>query len=155
MQSITGETMKCQSDPFPTDNSTVDEDGRIIQPRIVIVGCGGAGNNIVNRLYHMGYSGGETIAIDMSREHLNMIQADRKVLIGASLIKSLDDGNYPDGGKRAAEMARPMLENCLQMQTSASLPQAWADAREPLLHRSLPGLQKNRAPLSSGSPDTR
>jgi len=103
------ETMKSQSDS-PRTGNVVDNDDRISQPRIVIVGCGGAGNNIVNRLYHMGYSGGETIAIDMDRQHLDMIQAGRKMLIGASLTKSLDDGSFPDVGKRAAEMARPMLE---------------------------------------------
>ncbi|MFB6359989.1 MAG: cell division protein FtsZ, partial [Halobacteriales archaeon] len=30
-------------------------------PRIVIVGCGGAGNNTVNRLYNIGVEGADTI----------------------------------------------------------------------------------------------
>ncbi|MEM4781910.1 MAG: cell division protein FtsZ, partial [Halalkalicoccus sp.] len=33
-------------------------------PRIVIVGCGGAGNNTVNRLYNIGVDGAETVAIN-------------------------------------------------------------------------------------------
>ena len=36
--------------------SSVDDDF-IGQPRIVIIGCGGAGNNTVNRMHHMGVPG--------------------------------------------------------------------------------------------------
>ncbi|TAN39611.1 MAG: cell division protein FtsZ, partial [Candidatus Methanoperedens sp.] len=33
-------------------------------PKIVVVGCGGGGNNTVNRLYNIGVAGAETIAIN-------------------------------------------------------------------------------------------
>jgi cell division protein FtsZ len=84
------------------------------QPRIVIIGCGGAGNNTVNRIHHMGVSGAETIAINTDKQHLDMIQADKRILIGKSLTKGLGAGGYPDVGKRAAEMARPTLEAILE-----------------------------------------
>jgi acetyl-CoA acetyltransferase len=70
-------------------------------PRILVVGCGGAGNNTVNRLYHMGIAGAETIAINTDKQHLDMIQAGKRVLIGKSLTKGLGAGGYPDIGKRA------------------------------------------------------
>ncbi|MCX6696392.1 MAG: cell division protein FtsZ [Methanoregula sp.] len=90
------------------------EDDFVGQPRIVIIGCGGAGNNTVNRVHHMGVSGAETIAINTDKQHLDMIQADKRVLIGKSLTKGLGAGGYPDVGKRAAEMARPTLEALLE-----------------------------------------
>jgi cell division protein FtsZ len=84
------------------------------QPRIVIIGCGGAGNNTINRMHHMGVNGAETIAINTDKQHLDMIQADKRILIGKSLTKGLGAGGYPDVGKRAAEMARPTLEAVLE-----------------------------------------
>jgi len=115
MQSIINEALKNAEieKEMASPGSSVDDDF-IGQPRIVIVGCGGAGNNTINRLHHMGVSGAETIAINTDKQHLDMIQADKRVLIGKSLTKGLGAGGYPDVGKRAAEMARPTLEVLLE-----------------------------------------
>lgn len=91
------------------DDSDIDG-----QPRIVIIGCGGAGNNTINRLHHMGVAGAETIAINTDKQHLDMIQADKRILIGKTLTKGLGAGGYPEIGRKAAEMARPTLENLLE-----------------------------------------
>jgi len=113
MQSIINEALKnAEIEKEMKTPGSVDDDF-IGQPRIVIIGCGGAGNNTVNRLHHMGVSGAETIAINTDKQHLDMIQADKRVLIGKSLTKGLGAGGYPDVGKRAAEMARPTLEALL------------------------------------------
>ena len=98
--------IKCAS-----QNYDDDFDG---QPRIVIIGCGGAGNNTINRLHNMGVSGAETIAINTDKQHLDMIQSDKRILIGKSLTKGLGAGGYPDVGRKAAEMARPTLETLLE-----------------------------------------
>jgi len=115
VQSIINEALKnaeLEKDMQKGDSLLDDDfDG---QPRIVIIGCGGAGNNTVNRLHHMGVSGAETIAINTDKQHLDMIQADKRVLIGKSLTRGLGAGGYPDVGKRAAEMARPTLEALLE-----------------------------------------
>jgi cell division protein FtsZ len=115
MQSIINEALKNAEIEKEMKNSanSVDDDF-IGQPRILIIGCGGAGNNTVNRLHHMGVAGAETIAINTDKQHLDMIQADKRVLIGKSLTKGLGAGGYPDVGKRAAEMARPTLEALLE-----------------------------------------
>jgi len=114
MQSIINEALKnAEIEKEMKTQSSVDDDF-IGQPRIMIIGCGGAGNNTVNRLHHMGVSGAETIAINTDKQHLDMIQADKRVLIGKSLTKGLGAGGYPDIGKRAAEMARPTLEALLE-----------------------------------------
>jgi len=115
MQSIINEALKNAEIEKEMKNpqSSVDDDF-IGQPRIMIIGCGGAGNNTVNRLHHMGVSGAETLAINTDKQHLDMIQADKRVLIGKSLTRGLGAGGYPDIGKRAAEMARPTLEALLE-----------------------------------------
>jgi cell division protein FtsZ len=115
MQSIINEALKNAEieKEMKTSANSVDDDF-IGQPRIMIIGCGGAGNNTVNRLHHMGVAGAETIAINTDKQHLDMIQADKRVLIGKSLTKGLGAGGYPDVGKRAAEMARPTLEALLE-----------------------------------------
>ncbi|MFW5948202.1 MAG: cell division protein FtsZ, partial [Halolamina sp.] len=65
----------------------VDSDGddEFGDPRIVIVGAGGAGNNTINRLYNIGVEGAETVAINTDKQHLKMIEADTKILVGKSL----------------------------------------------------------------------
>ncbi|MFB6146411.1 MAG: cell division protein FtsZ, partial [Halobacteriaceae archaeon] len=75
-------------------------------PRIVIVGCGGAGNNTVNRLYNIGVDGAETVAINTDRQHLEMVEADTKILVGKSLTNGLGAGGDPSMGERATEMAQ-------------------------------------------------
>ncbi|MCE5297858.1 MAG: cell division protein FtsZ [Methanoregulaceae archaeon] len=115
MQSIINEALKNAEieKELKSPQSSVDDDF-IGQPRIMIIGCGGAGNNTVNRLHHMGVAGAETLAINTDKQHLDMIQADKRVLIGKSLTRGLGAGGYPDVGKRAAEMARPTLEALLE-----------------------------------------
>ena len=114
MQSIINEALKNSEieKEMKSSANSIDDDF-LGQPRILIIGCGGAGNNTINRLHHMGVAGAETIAINTDKQHLDMIQADKRVLIGKSLTKGLGAGGYPDVGKRAAEMARPTLEALL------------------------------------------
>ena len=117
MQSIINDALKnadLEKEINKAGSSSAMEDDFVGQPRIVIIGCGGAGNNTVNRIHHMGVSGAETIAINTDKQHLDMIQADKRILIGKSLTKGLGAGGYPDVGKRAAEMARPTLEAILE-----------------------------------------
>ena len=82
-------------------------------PRIVIVGCGGAGNNTVNRLYNLGVDGAETIAINTDKQHLEMIQADTKILVGTELTKGLGAGGDPSMGARSTEMAQGTIKEVL------------------------------------------
>ncbi len=84
------------------------------EPKIAVVGCGGAGNNTVNRLYNIGVEGAETVAINTDKQHLQMIEADTKVLIGKSLTGGLGAGGDPQKGEQAAEMARSTLKNILK-----------------------------------------
>jgi cell division protein FtsZ len=90
-----------------------DGDGEFGDPRIVIVGAGGAGNNTVNRLYNIGVEGAETIAINTDKQHLKMVEADTKILVGKSLTQGLGAGGDPEMGERATEMAQGTIKEVL------------------------------------------
>ncbi|WP_181691424.1 cell division protein FtsZ [Natronomonas sp. LN261] len=94
-------------------DSDLGEDDEFGDPRIVIVGAGGAGNNTVNRLYNIGVDGAETIAINTDKQHLKMIEADTKILVGKSLTNGLGAGGDPSMGERATEMAQGTIKEVL------------------------------------------
>ncbi len=71
---------------------------------IVVIGCGGAGNNTVTRLTMMGLDSVRTIALNTDAHHLHeRVKADRKILIGRTLTKGMGAGGNPEIGERAAE----------------------------------------------------
>ncbi|MFB6080641.1 MAG: cell division protein FtsZ [Haloferacaceae archaeon] len=90
-----------------------DDDDQFGDPRIVIVGCGGAGNNTVNRLYNIGVDGAETVAINTDKQHLKMVEAETKILVGKSLTNGLGAGGDPSMGERATEMAQGTIKEVL------------------------------------------
>ena len=51
-------------------------------PRILIVGCGGSGNNTLNRITHLGAEGAVTAAINTDKQHLDHTRALQKLLVG-------------------------------------------------------------------------
>ena len=73
---------------------------------IKVIGCGGAGNNAVNRMVDAGLKGVEFIAINTDRQALAMSKASTTIQIGEKLTKGLGAGAVPDVGRRAAEESR-------------------------------------------------
>jgi len=82
--------------------------------KIVVVGCGGAGQNAVTRLTEMGIEGATTIALNSDAKHLAVAKADRKILIGKELTKGLGCGGYPEVGRKAAEESRNEIKEVLE-----------------------------------------
>lgn len=73
------------------------------QANIKIVGCGGGGTNATNWLYKKGIQGAEIVAINTDKQHLDLVEADKKVLIGKDLTRGLGCGGYPNKGREAAK----------------------------------------------------
>lgn len=82
-------------------------------PRILVVGCGGAGNNTVTRMSNIQIDSVEIIAIDTDKQDLDHSIADKKILVGKSITRGLGTGGNPDVGRRSAELARKTLNNVL------------------------------------------
>ncbi|ERG96237.1 cell division protein FtsZ [Haloquadratum walsbyi] len=113
MQDIVEEAMKRDEEERDVGDQTGDGTEDFGSPRIVIVGAGGAGNNTVNRLYNIGVDGADTIAINTDKQHLKMIEADTKILVGKSLTQGLGAGGDPSMGERATEMAQGTIKDVL------------------------------------------
>ncbi len=82
--------------------------------RIVVVGCGGAGNNTVNRLSTMGIRGAKTVALNTDARHLARVKADERILIGRDLTRGLGAGGHPEVGRKAAEEAGTDIKRVLK-----------------------------------------
>lgn len=91
----------------------VEEVFEAMQPRIMVIGCGGGGSNTITRLTDMGIQGATTIAANTDARHLQTSKASRKILLGRELTKGLGAGGYPDIGKKAAEEARNDLRQAI------------------------------------------
>ena len=81
---------------------------------IKVVGCGGGGNNAVNRMVEAGLRGVEFIAVNTDRQALGTSKAGVKIQIGEKLTKGLGAGAVPDIGRRAAEESREEIAEALK-----------------------------------------
>ncbi len=82
--------------------------------RLAVVGLGGAGCNLVNRLYTNGIKSATTIAINTDANHLNMIRAHKRMLIGKQLTNGLGVGGYPELGTKAAEASASEIQKAIE-----------------------------------------
>lgn len=82
--------------------------------KITLIGVGGCGNNTINRLIEMGVSGVECIAINTDVQHLSMVNANRKLLIGQKTTKGLGAGNKPVIGRKAVLESARQVEDLIQ-----------------------------------------
>lgn len=83
------------------------------KPKVLVIGCGGGGGNSVARLQRLGIHGARTLVINTDAVHLDSIQADRKILIGAGVTRGMGAGGRPEIGERCAELAEQELRNVI------------------------------------------
>ncbi len=81
---------------------------------IKVIGCGGGGGNVVNWLYKKGVQGAEILAINTDKQHLDLIEADTKMLIGRSATRGLGCGGFPQKGTEAAKEQMSELKGMLK-----------------------------------------
>ena len=81
---------------------------------IKVVGCGGGGNNAVNRMVDAGLRGVEFISVNTDRQALSQANAQVKIQIGEKLTKGLGAGAIPEVGRRAAEESREEIASALK-----------------------------------------
>jgi cell division protein FtsZ len=83
------------------------------EPTVAVVGCGGAGSNIVHRMYWR-HNRVETVAINTDEDRLANVDAHRKVLIGRDVAFGNDAGGFPEVGEHCAEKAREVIREALR-----------------------------------------
>ncbi len=99
-------------------NAEIDEElQRLIasyKTRIKVIGCGGAGNNTINRISEIGIKGVETIAMNTDAQDLLYTNADKKILIGKELTQGLGAGSNPKIGEEAAKESESDIKKLLE-----------------------------------------
>ena len=81
---------------------------------IKVVGVGGAGNNVVNRMVKDGTQGVEFIAVNTDKQALAVSNADQKIQIGEKITKGQGAGSDPEVGRKAAEESRNAIAAVLE-----------------------------------------
>ena len=81
---------------------------------IKVVGVGGAGNNVVNRMVKTGTQGVEFIAINTDKQALAVSNADQKLQIGEKMTHGQGAGSDPEVGKRSAEESRNNIAKAIE-----------------------------------------
>lgn len=81
---------------------------------IKVVGVGGAGNNVVNRMVRAGTQGVEFIAINTDKQALAISNANQKLQIGEKMTHGQGAGSDPEVGKRSAEESRNNIAKAIE-----------------------------------------
>lgn len=77
--------------------------------KIKVVGIGGGGNNVVNRMVESGTTGVDFIAVNTDVQALNASKATQKIQVGEKLTHGMGAGAKPEVGKKAAEESRDKI----------------------------------------------
>jgi len=82
--------------------------------KIKVIGCGGGGNNAVNRMIETGVKGVEFIVVNTDLQVLNSSKAPVKIQIGKDLTNGLGAGANPEIGRQAALESKEELEEAIK-----------------------------------------
>lgn len=88
-----------------------------LQDRVVkikVIGIGGAGNNVINRMVEAGVDGVEFIAVNTDKQDLNKSVCKNKIQIGEKLTNGMGAGSKPEIGKKSAEESRAAISKVLE-----------------------------------------
>lgn len=81
---------------------------------IKVIGCGGGGNNAVNRMIVEGLKNVEFISVNTDKQALMLSHANQKIQVGEKLTKGLGAGANPEIGKKAAEESREEITEVIK-----------------------------------------
>mgnify|MGYP001366667071 CR=1 FL=1 len=85
-----------------------------LQPRLLVLGVGGAGGNAINEMIDNGMQGVEFVAVNTDAQDLKHSKAKAKIQIGLNLTKGLGAGAKIDIGQAAADESLNEIVNTLQ-----------------------------------------
>ena len=82
--------------------------------KIEVIGVGGCGNNVVNRMVSTGVTGVDFVAINTDKQVLNESVAAYKIQIGEKLTHGQGAGADPEVGRKSAEESRSQISKALE-----------------------------------------
>ena len=81
---------------------------------IKVIGVGGGGNNVVNRMVKSGTKGVDFIAVNTDKQALAVSSATFKIQIGEKLTGGQGAGSDPEVGRKSAEESRNAVSKALE-----------------------------------------
>lgn len=81
---------------------------------IKVIGVGGGGNNVVNRMVESGTKGVDFIAVNTDKQALAVSSATIKIQIGEKLTGGQGAGSDPEVGRKSAEESRSAISKVLE-----------------------------------------
>ena len=82
--------------------------------KIKVIGVGGAGNNVINRMIGAGVTGVDFVVINTDKQDLNKSVCATKVQIGEKLTGGMGAGSKPEVGQKSAEESRAQIAKVLE-----------------------------------------
>ncbi|MDE7172169.1 MAG: cell division protein FtsZ [Oscillospiraceae bacterium] len=79
-----------------------------------VIGVGGGGNNVVNRMVRSGMQGVEFVAVNTDRQCLNASEATQKLAIGEKLTGGKGAGANPEVGRESAKESKEQITALLE-----------------------------------------
>lgn len=91
---------------------SIEEIAKYASPRISVVGVGGGGSNIVSWM-EKGDIKAKTVALNSDAQHLSIVKADERILLGFKSSGGLGCGGFPEQGTRVAEESAVEIERAI------------------------------------------
>jgi cell division protein FtsZ len=85
----------------------------IPEPKIAVIGVGGAGNNIVNNIQGGCRKNVHTIAINTDEKALKGVNASTKLLLGKDVTQGRGTNGFPEVGEYCAECAKKAIRDAV------------------------------------------
>ena len=82
--------------------------------KIKVIGVGGAGNNVINRMIEGGVGGVDFIVVNTDKQDLNKSNCKNKIQIGEKLTNGMGAGSKPEIGRKSAEESRAAIAKVLE-----------------------------------------
>ncbi len=90
------------------------ETGQESVVKIKVIGVGGGGTNVVNRMVCSGSRGVEFVAVNTDKQALDASSATHKIQIGEKLTHGMGAGSDPEVGRKSAEESRAQIAKALE-----------------------------------------
>ncbi|MCZ6454612.1 MAG: cell division protein FtsZ [Alphaproteobacteria bacterium] len=90
------------------------EASSVPEPRITVIGVGGAGGNAINNMIRADLEGVEFVVANTDAQALQQSLCERQIQLGAALTKGLGAGSRSEIGQAAAEEANEAIINALK-----------------------------------------
>ncbi len=82
--------------------------------KIKVIGVGGAGNNVINRMIESGVNGVDFVVVNTDKQDLNKSNCTNKLQIGEKLTGGMGAGSKPEIGRKSAEESRAAIAKVLE-----------------------------------------